>query len=154
MARSEGFEPPTLGIEIRCSIQLSYERVCLFNSLAEKPEVPGTVQAFKKTTENYSAWSDYQTRRGGTRTELPLSCAELSCILPALAWIYLLASRQPQVSYGFHELPCMLLMSQRASWSHPSMSAIGETLSKKSKIAACRLSCLAASTAETEHGGS
>jgi hypothetical protein len=26
MARSEGFEPPTLGIEIRCSIQLSYER--------------------------------------------------------------------------------------------------------------------------------
>ena len=27
MARSEGFEPPTLGIEIRCSIQLSYERV-------------------------------------------------------------------------------------------------------------------------------
>ena len=27
LARSEGFEPPTLGIEIRCSIQLSYERV-------------------------------------------------------------------------------------------------------------------------------
>lgn len=27
MARSEGFEPPTLGIEIRCSIQLSYERL-------------------------------------------------------------------------------------------------------------------------------
>jgi hypothetical protein len=27
VARSEGFEPPTLGIEIRCSIQLSYERV-------------------------------------------------------------------------------------------------------------------------------
>src|SRR6476620_6903687 len=26
LARSEGFEPPTLGIEIRCSIQLSYER--------------------------------------------------------------------------------------------------------------------------------
>ena len=28
LARSEGFEPPTLGIEIRCSIQLSYERLC------------------------------------------------------------------------------------------------------------------------------
>ena len=27
LARSEGFEPPTLGIEIRCSIQLSYERI-------------------------------------------------------------------------------------------------------------------------------
>ena len=26
VARSEGFEPPALGIEIRCSIQLSYER--------------------------------------------------------------------------------------------------------------------------------
>ncbi len=29
MARSERFELPTLGIEIRCSIQLSYERVPL-----------------------------------------------------------------------------------------------------------------------------
>ena len=27
MARSERFELPTLGIEIRCSIQLSYERI-------------------------------------------------------------------------------------------------------------------------------
>src|SRR5215469_12180216 len=29
MARSERFELPTLGIEIRCSIQLSYERVAV-----------------------------------------------------------------------------------------------------------------------------
>ncbi len=29
MARSERFELPTLGIEIRCSIQLSYERIGL-----------------------------------------------------------------------------------------------------------------------------
>ncbi len=31
MARSERFELPTLGIEIRCSIQLSYERVLRFD---------------------------------------------------------------------------------------------------------------------------
>jgi hypothetical protein len=29
LARSERFELPTLGIEIRCSIQLSYERLTL-----------------------------------------------------------------------------------------------------------------------------
>ena len=33
MARSERFELPTLGIEIRCSIQLSYERINKFNDL-------------------------------------------------------------------------------------------------------------------------
>jgi hypothetical protein len=32
LARSERFELPTLGIEIRCSIQLSYERI-FFNLL-------------------------------------------------------------------------------------------------------------------------
>ncbi len=31
VARSERFELPTLGIEIRCSIQLSYERVRRFD---------------------------------------------------------------------------------------------------------------------------
>ena len=35
MARSERFELPTLGIEIRCSIQLSYERINVFNVLAQ-----------------------------------------------------------------------------------------------------------------------
>jgi hypothetical protein len=37
VARSERFELPTLGFEVRCSIQLSYERVCLFNGLAGRP---------------------------------------------------------------------------------------------------------------------
>ncbi len=27
MVRPEGFEPPALGFEVRCSIQLSYERI-------------------------------------------------------------------------------------------------------------------------------
>jgi hypothetical protein len=37
MARSERFELPTLGFEVRCSIQLSYERVSHFNGLATTP---------------------------------------------------------------------------------------------------------------------
>src|SRR5260370_33947661 len=38
VARSERFELPTLGIEIRCSIQLSYERLSLRDGLA--PQLP------------------------------------------------------------------------------------------------------------------
>ncbi|CCE12121.1 Protoporphyrin oxidase, flavoprotein (fragment) [Bradyrhizobium sp. STM 3843] len=34
LARSERFELPTLGIEIRCSIQLSYERVVVAAAVA------------------------------------------------------------------------------------------------------------------------
>ena len=30
LARLEGFEPPAYGLEVRCSIQLSYRRVCAF----------------------------------------------------------------------------------------------------------------------------
>ncbi len=48
MARSEGFEPPALGIEIRCSIQLSYERVralgyqsCRGSSTCRSRRMPG-----------------------------------------------------------------------------------------------------------------
>ncbi len=37
LARSERFELPTLGIEIRCSIQLSYERAVR----AKSPASPG-----------------------------------------------------------------------------------------------------------------
>ena len=37
LARSERFELPALGIEIRCSIQLSYERINVFNVLAQDP---------------------------------------------------------------------------------------------------------------------
>jgi hypothetical protein len=43
LARSERFELPTLGFEVRCSIQLSYERINDFNGLAERPKFLGTV---------------------------------------------------------------------------------------------------------------
>ena len=46
LARSERFELPTLGIEIRCSIQLSYERVyCPITRLGGQSDVrPGHFQ--------------------------------------------------------------------------------------------------------------
>ena len=49
MVRSERFELPTLGFEVRCSIQLSYERASVFNDLAEGPKALGAVQAWKTT---------------------------------------------------------------------------------------------------------
>ena len=36
MARPVGVEPTTCGLEVRCSIQLSYERLC-FGGFAPKP---------------------------------------------------------------------------------------------------------------------
>ncbi len=39
VARSERFELPTLGFEVRCSIQLSYERFNDFNVLGAVPNV-------------------------------------------------------------------------------------------------------------------
>ena len=53
LARSERFELPTLGFEVRCSIQLSYERVSVFNNLAERPKVLGAVEALKTTGKRF-----------------------------------------------------------------------------------------------------
>ena len=56
LARSERFELPTLGFEVRCSIQLSYERVSLFNDLAESPKALGPVQALKTMGKRIFVW--------------------------------------------------------------------------------------------------
>ena len=37
MVRPEGLEPPTPGSEVRCSIQLSYGRTWLFQTLRRRP---------------------------------------------------------------------------------------------------------------------
>jgi hypothetical protein len=37
VVRPEGIEPPTLGSEVRCSIQLSYGRTWLFQTLRRRP---------------------------------------------------------------------------------------------------------------------
>ena len=47
LARSEGFEPPTLGIEIRCSIQLSYERPGPY--IGPQPRSAGPLLANQRT---------------------------------------------------------------------------------------------------------
>ena len=36
LVRPEGLEPPTLGSEVRCSIQLSYGRIQLFQTLRRR----------------------------------------------------------------------------------------------------------------------
>jgi hypothetical protein len=52
MARSERFELPTLGFEVRCSIQLSYERICLFQWVGRVPNFLGTNQALTMSAKN------------------------------------------------------------------------------------------------------
>ena len=61
LARSERFELPTLGFEVRCSIQLSYERASLFNGLAGHPNSLGAELGTEKAAETSFGFLDYQT---------------------------------------------------------------------------------------------
>jgi hypothetical protein len=54
VVRSERFELPTLGIEIRCSIQLSYERLIRFDELASVVAAAG--QLVTQTSSHLAAY--------------------------------------------------------------------------------------------------
>src|SRR5258708_33292395 len=54
LARSERFELPTLGIEIRCSIQLSYERLRRLDELASVVAAAG--QLVRQTSSHLAAY--------------------------------------------------------------------------------------------------
>ena len=60
MARSERFELPTLGIEIRCSIQLSYERV-----------LPGDGRASEFTEQGAGSFGDIGISREDCGAKAP-----------------------------------------------------------------------------------
>jgi hypothetical protein len=64
LARSERFELPTLGFEVRCSIQLSYERSNVFNELQRPSQ--SQVAEFPKNIEpkRSPARPDYQSWAG------------------------------------------------------------------------------------------
>jgi hypothetical protein len=67
VAHSERFELPTLGIEIRCSIQLSYECTSVFNGLDGCPHSLDNVQALKTAPKFIFDGFNYQTCAVGAR---------------------------------------------------------------------------------------
>jgi hypothetical protein len=55
-ARLRGFEPPTHGLEVRCSIQLSYRRMFLAIVVARRP-LEERATGFEPATTSLEGWS-------------------------------------------------------------------------------------------------
>jgi hypothetical protein len=72
LARSERFELPTLGFEVRCSIQLSYERINVFNHLVSNPDSRALTSHRKRQPKHIFGNSDYQSwLDGATQRKTP-----------------------------------------------------------------------------------
>jgi hypothetical protein len=66
LARSERFELPTLGFEVRCSIQLSYERVCrtLAREAAKASPEPDAAAFFRDFSTGWDFSAEFPRAQG------------------------------------------------------------------------------------------
>ena len=87
VARSERFELPTLGFEVRCSIQLSYERVRPFRWVSRTPNFLGIVRGRPPksiSTPDYQSWPERATGWGkpdNMRIGIPQRPAGVNCVM-------------------------------------------------------------------------